>query len=90
MNKKKTYIFVAVILIVLILFGNKGMRSVITQRVMLGKLNKKFTAIETESRNLKLRLYNFENNPAYFEREARRKLGLIQPGEIKYKFVDKE
>ena len=36
------------------------------------------------------RLYNFENNPAYIEREARKKLGLIQPGEIKYKFVEAE
>ena len=87
---KKTYFFVAVILAVLVLFGNGGMRSIISQRIEFTKLNKKLEAIEMENRDLRIRLYNFENNSMYIEREARKKLGLIQPGEIKYKFVNKE
>ena len=89
-NKKKIYFWVAVTLAVLVLFGNDGMRSIISQRIELTKLNKKLEAIETENRDLRIKLYNFENNPAYIEREARKKLGLIQPGEIKYKFVEAE
>lgn len=89
-NKKKIFFWIAVTLAVLVLFGNDGMRSIISQRIELMKLNKKLEAIETENRDLRIKLYNFENNPAYIEREARKKLGLIQPGEIKYKFVEAE
>ena len=89
-NKKKLFFWVAVTLAVLVLFGNDGMRSIISQRIELTKLNKKLEDIETENRDLRVRLYNFENNPAYIEREARKKLGLIQSGEIKYKFVEAE
>ncbi|MDO8733863.1 MAG: septum formation initiator family protein [Elusimicrobiota bacterium] len=89
-NKKKIYFWFAVTLAVLVLFGNDGMRSIISRRIELTKLNKKLEDIETENRDLRIKLYNFENNPAYVEREARKKLGLIQPGEIKYKFVEAE
>ena len=89
-NKKKIYFWIVVTLAVLVLFGNDGMRSIISQRIELTKLNKKLEAIETENRDLRIKLYNFENNQAYIEREARKKLGLIQPGEIKYKFVEAE
>ena len=89
-NKKKIFFWVAVTITVLVLFGNDGMRSIISRRLELTKLNKKLEYIETENRDLRVRLYNFENNTAYIEREARKKLGLIQPGEIKYKFIDAE
>lgn len=89
-NYKKIYLWAAIILSVLILFGNSGMRSVITQRIEISKLNKRLADIETENRDLRQRLYNFEKNSAYIEREARKKLGLIQPGETKYKFVESE
>ncbi|MFH0948583.1 MAG: septum formation initiator family protein [Elusimicrobiota bacterium] len=89
-NRKKIYLWVALILAILVLFGNDGMRSVISQRAALGKLDKKLEAIETENKDLRIRLYNLENDSSYLEREARKKLGLIQPGEIKYKFVEAE
>ncbi len=89
-NKKKIFFWIAVTLAILVLFGNDGMRSIIIRRLELTKLNKKLEDIETENRDLRIKLYNFENNPAYIEREARKKLGLIQPGEIKYKFVEAE
>ena len=89
-NKKKLFFWIGVVLAVFFLFGNGGMRSIIVKKIELVKLNKKVEAIENENRDLRVRLYNFENNPAYIEREARKKLGLIQPGEIKYKFVDAE
>lgn len=89
-NKKKIFFWVAVTLAVLVLFGNDGMRSIISQRIELTKLNEKIESIEAENRDLRIRLYNFENNPVFIEREARKKLGLVQPGEIKYKFIEPE
>jgi len=89
-NKKKIYFWVAVTLAVLVLFGNDGMRSIISRRLELTKLNKKLEDIETANRDLRIKLYNFENKPECIEREARKKLGLIQSGEIKYKFVEVE
>lgn len=31
-----------------------------------------------------------QNSTSYLERTARKELGLIQPGEIEYRFIDKE
>lgn len=89
-NKKKIFLWISIILLIVILFGNEGMRNTVRQKIELSKLNKKLAAIETENRELRKRLYRLENNPAYIEREARTRLGLIQPGEKKYKFVEKE
>lgn len=89
-NKKKLFLWIGAILLILILFGNKGMRSIIKRKIELSKLNKKLEIIEVENRNLRKRIYYLENNPAYIEREARTRLGLIQPGEKKYKFINKK
>jgi len=66
------------------------MRSVIIRKIELSKLNKQLAELESQNRELRKRLYSFENNPAFLEREARKQLGLIQPGEIKYKFIEQE
>ncbi|MDD5686330.1 MAG: septum formation initiator family protein [Elusimicrobia bacterium] len=89
-NKKKMYLFIGIFLLILVMFGNKGMYNVIKQRIELTRLNKEFIEIENENRDLRKQLYGLENNPANIEREARNRLGLIQPGEIKYKFIEKE
>ncbi len=88
LNKKKILLWIGIILLILILFGNKGMRTIINRKIELAKLNKKLVTLETENRKLRKQIYRLENNPAYVEREARRRLGLIQPGEKKYKFID--
>ena len=89
-NKKKIFFWIILIFLIIILLGNSGMRSVVTRKIELIKLNKKFAELELQNRELRKRLYCFENNPAYLEREARKHLGLIQSGEIKYKFVEQE
>ena len=43
-----------------------------------------------ENDNLKEEIHNMKNDPGYFEDLAREKLGLIKPGEIKYKFITPE
>ena len=89
-NKKKLYLWIGIVLLALILLGNGGMRSAIRQRIELSKLQKKLEKTETENRELRKQIYCLENNPSYIERAARKQLGLIQPGETKYKFVDRE
>ncbi|MBN1385251.1 MAG: septum formation initiator family protein [Elusimicrobia bacterium] len=89
-NKKKLFLWIGIIILILILFGNEGMRNTVRQKIELSKLRKKLASIEEENRKLRKRLYRLEHDPAYIEREARIKLGLIQPGEKKYKFIKKE
>ena len=89
-NKKKLFFWIGIIFLIIVLFGNSGMRSAVGRKIELYKLNKKLAAIELENQSLRKRLYSLENNPAYLEREARKQLGLIQKGEIKYKFVEKK
>jgi cell division protein FtsB len=89
-SKKKIIRYVIFFLIFIILFGNKSMVTLIRQKIELLKLDKTLVNLELENRELRNKLYNLENKPSYLEQQARVKLGLIQPGEIKYKFVDKE
>ncbi|OGS44798.1 MAG: hypothetical protein A2539_04210 [Elusimicrobia bacterium RIFOXYD2_FULL_34_15] len=89
-NNKKLFFWTGIIILILVLFGNSGMRSVIIRKIELSKLNKQLAELESQNRELRKRLYSFENNPAFLEREARKQLGLIQPGEIKYKFIEQE
>jgi cell division protein FtsB len=44
--------------------------------------------LEEENRQLAVRLERIRNDPAYLEDEARKKLGLVRPDEIIYRFAD--
>ncbi|MEW6557075.1 MAG: septum formation initiator family protein [Elusimicrobiota bacterium] len=87
-NKKKLYIYLGIILLCLVLFGNRSMWNIVRQGLEVSRLRKNLAKIEQENQFLRKRLYALENNPAYLEREVRKQLGLIQPGETKYKFVE--
>jgi len=85
-GKKKIFLWFIAVTLVVPLLGYKGLVSILKQKMEISKLNKKFTETEKESIELKKRLYALENDPSVLEHEAR-KMGLIKPGEIKYKFV---
>jgi cell division protein FtsB len=89
-DKKKKFILAVYALLFIFLLFNGDMRSIIRQKRELRNLGKKFVVAERENKELKKRLLSLENDPAYLEREARIRVGLVKPGEIKYKFVEKQ
>lgn len=88
-NKKNINIIVAfVILCILIfLFGNRNFRSVLLLGEKSKKLHKEIMNLKTENSRLKNELQQIKENPEYFEDLARKRLGMIKPGETKYKIV---
>ena len=86
-NKK---FWIITIILLLILFGNSGMRNIIKQKKELNRLNKKHAQLEIDNRNAREYLRRLENDPEFLKSVVRKRLGLIEPGETIYRFVDKE
>ncbi|MFH1259757.1 MAG: septum formation initiator family protein [Elusimicrobiota bacterium] len=85
---KKFLVGLAVIIILLALAGNRDFRTFLRQREEIHKLEDKLKTQIELNKSLKQEIYLAETNLAYIEKIARQKLGLIQQGEIIYKFVD--
>jgi cell division protein FtsB len=74
------------VLLLGILFGNAGFRTMVRRYWELGKLEKELDTLRKENLLLKREVYYLEGDSSYIERIARRELGLISPGEIEYRF----
>jgi len=53
-------------------------------------VKQRIACLEEENRGLKEELEAMKSDPGYFESLARRELGLIKPGETKYKFIESQ
>ncbi len=87
---KKILVGLAIIIILLVLAGNRDFRTLLRQREDIHKLEDKLKIQIELNKNLKHEIYLAETNMTYIEKIARQKLGLIQQGELIYKFVDSE
>ncbi|OQA91707.1 MAG: Cell division protein FtsB [Elusimicrobia bacterium ADurb.Bin231] len=87
-NKKKIFIWIFALVCVLLLFNYRTLRDIIRKRKKLNVLENELAAKKTENELLKKRLELLKKDPDILEREVRKRVGLVKPGEIKYKFVD--
>lgn len=77
-------------LVLLFLFANQGFRKMMHNRKELKRLEAEIEKLEEQNILFKKELALSKHDLPYLERIARRELGLIQPGEIEYRFIEKE
>ena len=67
--------------------SSKGTRSYWKRKRSLRELEKKLEQARETNRNLTLEIHRLQTDPRAIEQIARRDLGLLQPGEIEYRFI---
>ena len=67
--------------------SSEGSRSYWKRKRHLKELQAKLELARAENKSLALEIQRLENDPRAIEQIARRDLGMIQPGEIEYRFV---
>ena len=70
-----------------IFLASKGNRTYWQRKSHLRDLEKELVEIRVSSKNLSQEIRRLKTDPRALEQAARRELGLIQPGEIEYRFV---
>ncbi len=75
---------------IIFLFVNPNFRAIRTMRKEIRELEKRVEELREENTRLNEELTALKHDPAYIEALARKKLGLIKPGEIEYRFIEKE
>jgi len=85
---KKVLMLIVIIGALVFLFVNKNFQTLINLRKEIARLKQKLVGLEEENRRLKEELEAVKNDPEYMESLARKELGLIKPGETKYKFIE--
>ena len=90
-GKTRPQVIIAVLVLVfLFLFANQGFRKMMHNRRELKRLEAEIEQLQEQNRLLKKELALSKHDLPYLERIARRELGLIQPGEIEYRFIEKK
>ena len=91
-NKRTINIVVALIILLALIFllSNKNFRSVVILNERMKKLQNEIEELKASNAKLEEELKQMKENPEYFEDLARKKLGMIKPGEKKYKLVSPE
>ena len=87
---KKILILIVIIGGLIFLFANKNFQTLLNLNKEITRLRQRIAGLEEENRRLKEELEAVKNDPEYIESLARRELGLIKPGETKYKFIEPE
>ncbi len=86
----KILMVIIIIGILIFLFANKNFRTLLVLNREIVQLKQRIAGLEEQNRNLREELEAVKNDPEYIESLAREELGLIKPGEIKYKFIESE
>jgi len=85
---RKVLILIIMIGVLIFLFANKNFQTLLILNKEIVQLKQKIAGLKEENRELEEELEAMKNDPEYFESLARRELGLIKPGETKYKFLE--
>jgi len=85
---RKILILIVIIGILIFLFANKNFQTLLILNKEITQLKQRITGLEEENKGLKEELEAMKNDPEYIEGLARRELGLIKPGETKYRFIE--
>ncbi len=70
-----------------LILSNQGLRDYWHKRKRFHKLQKKLVEIRTQNMNLTSEIQRLKTDPKIIGEYARKELGMIQPGEIEYRFV---
>ncbi|MEA2081855.1 MAG: septum formation initiator family protein [Elusimicrobiota bacterium] len=88
-QKKKLFYLLAAVVFIVSVFGNQHFRRLLIYRKNKKILQLKIAGLEKKNAALRKQLEMFEKHPekAYYK-IAREEFGMIEPGEIKYRFID--
>jgi len=87
---RKILILVVIIGILIFLFANKNFQTLLILNKKIVQLKQRIAGLEDENKKLKEDLEAMKNDPEYIESLAREELGLIKPGETKYRFIESQ
>ncbi len=88
--RKRILLLILILSILVFLFSNRNFRTLMTLQKEKRRLQRYLELAKEENKELKKRLEMYKSDPGYLEDLAREKLGMIKPGEVKYKFIDAE
>ena len=86
--KNRVVLFVTIV-VFLFLFGNNKFRSVVKNYIRINRMKRDLVKLKEENEKIKQQLYIVQEDSFYVEEIARRELGLLKPGEIEYRFINK-
>ncbi len=69
------------------LLSSEGLRTYWQKKRTLRKLEQKLTEMKENNKNLTMEIDRLKHDPHAIEQVARKDLGLIQSGEIEYRFI---
>ncbi len=87
---RKALILIVIIGVLVFLFANKNFQTLLVLNKKIAKLKQRIKGLEEDNKRLKEELEAVKNDPEYIEGLAREELGLIKPGETKYRFIESE
>jgi len=85
---RKIIILIVIVGVIIFLFANKNFQTLLILNKEIAQLKQRIAGLEGENRRLNEELEAMKNDPEYFESMARKELGLIKPGETKYRFIE--
>jgi len=87
---RKIIILIVITGVIIFLFANKNFQTLLILKKEIAQLKQRIIGLQEENKGLKEELEAMKNDPEYLESMARRELGLIKPGETKYKFIESQ
>jgi cell division protein FtsB len=87
--KKIKIRYVILAAVFLVLAFNKGNKILLGRFFEQNRLKESIKNAQYQNALLKKRIYYLESNPYYLERMVRSELNVIAPGEIEYRFLNK-
>ncbi len=88
MKEKRIWIWIGLAgLVAILILSSEGTRSYWKRKRALRELEKKLDKARATNKSLTLEIHRLQTDPRAIEQIARRDLGLLQPGEIEYRFV---
>ncbi len=88
-GSKFFYILAALALVILI-FSGSNLKTIFTLRARLKHYREKIEEVRKENNKLKEELRLLAENPEHAQFLARKKLGMIKEGEIKYYIIESD
>lgn len=73
-----------------LLLSNDNVRTYWSRKQYLIRLQKRLDAMRRSNQTLAMEIRRLETDSKTLERHARRELGMVQPGEIEYRFISKK
>ncbi|MFH1282360.1 MAG: septum formation initiator family protein [bacterium] len=87
-SRTKYLVIAGSILLIMVLVIHTGFKKVYRHSKEIKKIDGLIAGLKADNVRLEEQIDLAKNDLSYIERLARKELGLIQPGEIEYRFID--